>query len=749
MYAQLKNYSSPVSLSTSGEHQGVFLKQGYNPDNNQWNPPYYTVKAESPQPVTINGKNHNFYFQNWEASPSGSADFQHPDQLETPVVFNSAGATVKAVMKGTQLSNTDSAFANSGQRKFVRTSNGNLHLVYESLGKAWYEISTDNGYTWQIANGGQPLSGSNESKLPAIDYKKGSNTVVIVWQEKDGGAYDIKIAKFSSTGNYMYGAAIFMDAYLPYSANTNPVVSWDGEGRMLFMWKRYEDNAGYWPTGIVFSYGALSMFGWNEIDFGLIPNTNSNSINPTLATDKTNSIPSSYHLAWEQTSGSYSYIKYYELYRDGYQKIKTTTTSPQTPSRGAGFWTNRKPSIIVLDDNTPRLVWVGFTPWYLSRAVFRAKQTNGSWSSIYNYNVSGNVESVNINRTDDGNYALSFCDAFNGSQLKYVKNSNLWQIRSFRTTGKDVQVGNAANFNNMYAMAFQTNVVPYRFSQTRSIDSNLQKGGVIASGRQGVVYRENAEFYFAIGDVYLGRDLVEFTEVVDTTYQNDLQHLNTYLQTKPFEINNNSSVTYSVLYGLTDSLKAAETLQPDDYVNFKVELIDAQTGNIIGAYDDVTYTKNSLDNYNNIAYVINTEGVGNRTVKLRLVVNDNLNGGYGFSKIYGEETALGKFSNPVAQNYQGSMEVKQYSLTQNYPNPFNPTTQIKYQIPNEGFVTLKVYDILGRDVATLVKQKQSIGRYQSTFDASLLAAGVYIYRLTVHSGLNGNFSSSKKMLLLK
>jgi len=225
------------------------------------------------------------------------------------------------------------------------------------------------------------------------------------------------------------------------------------------------------------------------------------------------------------------------------------------------------------------------------------------------------------------------------------------------------------------------------------------------------------------------------------------------LQTEPFDINNNSTVTYSVLYGLTDSTASAEILVAGDNVNFKVELIDAQTGNVIGAYDDITYTKNSLDNYDNIAYTINTEGIGSRTVKLRLVVNDNLNGGYGFSKIYGEETALGKFSNPVEQNYQGSMEVKQFALTQNYPNPFNPTTQIKYQIPKEGYVTLKVYDILGREVATLVNQKQSVGRYEATFSttgvSSQISSGVYIYRLTVRSGLDGNFAASKKMILLK
>ncbi|MBU1681079.1 MAG: hypothetical protein KKD86_19850, partial [Bacteroidetes bacterium] len=354
---EFKSRPSPFypdySTSYSGDvYQGVFLEQGYSDPNK----PYYTVKAISPQPITINGRDHTFYFQNW--SVSGAA-VQNANSSSTPVVFTSGNATVTANLKGTQLSSQTDAFLTNSQRKFVRTDDGDLHLVYSSMGKVWYEISTNNGITWQIANGGQPLSGSNKGKLPAIDYR--GDFVVIVWQEEDVGAYDIKMAKFIA-GNYMYGDTIFMDIDLPYSSNTNPVVSWDGEGRILVMWKRDEDNVGDWPIGIVFSYGSLNSFGWNEMDFGLIPNTNSNSINPTLATDKTYSIPSTYHLAWEQTSGSYSYIKYFELYRDGrdgYQKIQTRTSSPETPSSGGGFWTNRKPSIIALDNNTPRLAWIG------------------------------------------------------------------------------------------------------------------------------------------------------------------------------------------------------------------------------------------------------------------------------------------------------------------------------------------------------------------------------------------------------
>jgi hypothetical protein len=85
-----------------------------------------------------------------------------------------------------------------------------------------------------------------------------------------------------------------------------------------------------------------------------------------------------------------------------------------------------------------------------------------------------------------------------------------------------------------------------------------------------------------------------------------------------------------------------------------------------------------------------------------------------------------------------------FELTQNYPNPFNPATRIEYTIPGEGFVTLKVYNMLGQEVATLVNEKQKAARYEVSFDGKALASGVYFYKLIV-----GNFVSTKKMMLLK
>ena len=85
-----------------------------------------------------------------------------------------------------------------------------------------------------------------------------------------------------------------------------------------------------------------------------------------------------------------------------------------------------------------------------------------------------------------------------------------------------------------------------------------------------------------------------------------------------------------------------------------------------------------------------------------------------------------------------------FALEQNYPNPFNPSTVIKYSIPQNGLVTMKIYNILGQVVETLINKEQNAGNYEVTFDASRLSSGVYIYNITT-----GNFTSSKKMMLLK
>ena len=92
----------------------------------------------------------------------------------------------------------------------------------------------------------------------------------------------------------------------------------------------------------------------------------------------------------------------------------------------------------------------------------------------------------------------------------------------------------------------------------------------------------------------------------------------------------------------------------------------------------------------------------------------------------------------------GNETPDRYVLSQNYPNPFNPSTKINFSIPKAGFVSLKVYDMLGREVKTLVSEQLSAGEFIADFDGSTLASGTYFYRIQV-----GDFVEVKKMVLLK
>ena len=90
-----------------------------------------------------------------------------------------------------------------------------------------------------------------------------------------------------------------------------------------------------------------------------------------------------------------------------------------------------------------------------------------------------------------------------------------------------------------------------------------------------------------------------------------------------------------------------------------------------------------------------------------------------------------------------------YSLTQNFPNPFNPSTIIRYQLPTDNYVSLKVYDVLGSEVAVLVDEKQSAGTQEVTWNASVLGSGLYFYRIQASGEHGTSFVETRKMILLR
>ena len=109
-----------------------------------------------------------------------------------------------------------------------------------------------------------------------------------------------------------------------------------------------------------------------------------------------------------------------------------------------------------------------------------------------------------------------------------------------------------------------------------------------------------------------------------------------------------------------------------------------------------------------------------------------------------DDVKLELVNDPGTSVEENGIIPSRYELSQNYPNPFNPTTKIVYNIPQEGVVTLKVFNMIGQEVASLVNEVKSAGSHQINFNAKELASGMYIYRIQV-----GSFTSAKKMLLIK
>jgi len=246
-----------------------------------------------------------------------------------------------------------------------------------------------------------------------------------------------------------------------------------------------------------------------------------------------------------------------------------------------------------------------------------------------------------------------------------------------------------------------------------------------------------------MGDISVDGEPIELEELPDTINVNNQGVINQSVISKPFELNDNSTFNYGVEYGVATPKKAIGYLTSGQRVNFKVELIDAESNEVIGVFDEVTYDENNLDDYDNLYYQVNSGGIGTRIVKLRLQITENIGAEYTISDKLSESTMFNKEGHKEV-NYKGNLAVTDYSLSQNYPNPFNPSTVIKYELPKANHVTLKVYDILGKEVAALVDREQEQGRYEVSFDGSKLSSGVYICRITA-----GEFVKSIKMNLIK
>jgi hypothetical protein len=746
-YAVYNTINSPLDFSNSSfsNFKGIFLNQPYDPANGK---PCYMAKLPASQDINLGSTlgTRKFYFQNY--SSSGATDLNQNKNLygyyETPIVFTSNTAVVNANLKGVQLSSTPTAFESNSQRKIVRTVNTPaLFQVYESMGYVYLERSTDNGQTWDIYNldnPGKPIS-NYPSYSPSIDYLAGNGAdgdYLIITFEESG---QIKIVCIATKLNLQFGEYISDLVY--HNNSANPVVSGFGTNRILVIWK---DQDEYSNDGLVCRHGTVNTSGsgsftWSEeYDKNtFINNSNQDSRNPSLNVYKSGTTPV-YRLAWDDNAKIY----YCDLIINGGDAVVDTNYT--VCSDYTACTNNSKPSIIAVNGGV-RLTWIGTRTIYVwggwqyipfeeqSAAFIDPSNLDQSWA------FGEMVQSVSINKSTDC-YSIAWGRS-NSDSIQFTDSYTLQNITSISNKGAYVQVSNGGDKYSMIAASFNNDNPPYYFTDSHLYSVNKSATHTICSGREAVVSKGKAQFYFGLGDIKYGNKPVDFIALADTLRFNSSEQLNNYLTTKPIRLTGNSTIDYTIQFGYTDSIAAANALKENKYVNFKVELVDAMTNQLISVSDSANFSSINPLPRNNRSYQFNTAGLANRIVKLRLKIETNTTFHYSLKNRYSTNAVMNKIpgKNPVAKNLP---IISTYELSQNYPNPFNPSTTIEYQIPAPGNVSLKVFDLLGKEVTTLINESRNAGRYSISLDASKLASGVYIYQLKVN-----DYVSSKKMMLLK
>src|SRR3990172_617558 len=596
------------NTNTSGpgsEYKGVFLNQLIEP-----NKPYYSVRT--PQTVDFGGSLgiRNVYFQNWGYDPL-KISLASPNSNQTAVVFKTADASLTANLKAAGISNNPNAYSSNSQKKLVRTTDGYLHKVYESMGYVWYETSNDNGITWTVENNGKPLS-SNESKLPAIDINSGSE-IIIVWQEKNKDTYKIKLAHYQRPGTQLVFYDVFDETVyyppVPYSYNTMPVIAW-GNNKLLVAWKE--------QGGLSYKYGYADCYGpttWYTGSSGTwITGTDDYSINPTIAIRKDGGT-TVFHLAWQQGTSA---IKYCSLTPDAQNNI--SISSIETASTGDGVNYKKNPSISIIS-TSPTIVWVRSIYEGATTQVSRRTRSSGVWGSFTIYG--SNVESP-----------TEYNSRVVWSENNVNKLYHPWKrIKTLSTIGKSVQLSTG---NSMYAVAYRQ-FSPFDFQTSQDVETLPKINSLVNQcGRKGIIANGDAEFYFILADVIVDNEVIKFEEVKETTVPKNINELNSYLATNSFSLSEASSFSFSLACGAADTLKAANKLKGSLLVQFKVELVDANTNTILGELDNIIFNSSNIHSYRDKSYKVNTQGIGNRTVKLRVTEKTNFNGAYYLADIFND-----------------------------------------------------------------------------------------------------------------
>ncbi len=673
------------------------------------------------------------------------ADYRNQGRLSDPY-FSHANTNLYWV--GQNKSTTPNATWSNSARHLAK-SGSKLHEVFTSLEEILYRQSPDNGNTWEKTTMLSQENGGNSTASITVAH---DGSLHIAWQRmKAPSTFEVWYSRSTD-----YGSSWASPIVLP-SADNVAVSFWQAGGAMPVI---AELGSIYKLVVVYVSQEGLRYR--TSSDNGatwIIPS-------PGIISGLHN------YLAWYPSlasGGSFLSLTYdYRLTESGlYSRTYsgTTWTDEKPVADVTGTVYNRHSSVAVDPDGHPLTAWCAqkYDDGQLDvnyRIVFRHGNSDNSWNSWFvefakipgvhsfypsiTYYTTGMINPYGINII---HHTQSQSSSASNVRLKKYEVGNGWsdiQLTNKLTPGAWANCTLESQTSGIPVnMWTGQNGVPYSLVFSSQYLPKMLASGETSNGRRVVVQHRQTKSFIAFQIDSLRLALSDGSEVSLAFMPHDFrQPLNLtlsnvwdFLGTEAVQLPANTLrllFNKSVYFNPTNDTSGHGTPISFPLRQFRFRIVDPNGGGVLA----------TLDTSSNSGTVsVNIASVAGRNVIFRPAVT--------LSGIQSQQVALGVgdiiyFGNEQ-QNAMASKDQPQgYVLSQNYPNPFNPLTIIRYNVPTEGQVSLTVFDVLGREVATLVDEFKLSGSYTATFDASKLASGVYFYRLK-----EGGLTDVKRMVVAK
>lgn len=643
-----------------------------------------------------------------------------------------------------------------------KNSSSTLHEVfysgrYDASSDGWevfYRRSSDNGASWDITERISAGDSHNRRQCISVTDEGNDDGVHVVWQrKKDNGKYQVVYRKSTNTGSSWQDIVLLADditcSYYQ-SAGPMPVITSISSGstyKLIVVWVtsgglRYRIyNNGQWENTGALDDGSYNSYVWFPSIMG---------------------------------KGSFASLTYDTRYDGVYSRIYngTTWSSANEVTAGSATVNDRQSQVAIRISNNPIAAWCAQRPGDSDyRILFRSGYTDNTWSSWFEeFAAEAGKNSLCPALTDysgNGQYAIGIVYHTSDKEIKMKKFvSGDWESYTLNSNGIFANITYESVPNSIPRIIWTDQAGPHY--QLVLSSQYLSKSQLLAN----VVNHRRAVFENKTDHTSLAIETGEITvnTVNEAIFSIDFPPVDIF---QKIAINNTDDALYYLIpdtVTLPPDVKQLKLIQiiyttsPYDstgpepgtkFKNFDVELIlqNLSKGDSISVMEH--YSNNEGKFNLKQEKILDIAKFAGQTIVLKHELHnlgiEERNLTFGAGDIWLEKEGMPKAPPQPLVPVQKPLP-QQYQISQNYPNPFNPTTTISYKLPagkDKYFVTLKIYDALGRLIKVLVETSQASGSYEVIWDGTDLhgktvASGIYFYTIQA-----GDVRQTRKMVLMR